>query len=326
MPDFEYIWLFVFLPLPILVAWLIPPHRERVEAVRVPMFARLSRVTEAQVSSGAVVLSRPWLNTIANFFIWTLLVAAAAKPVAFGDPVVTQKSARDMMLIIDLSQSMDTQDAKSATGEAVSRLNAVKAVMSEFVSKRTKDRLGLIFFGEAPYVQVPFTDDLEVVDRLMQEAVVGMAGPQTTLGDSIGMAIRLFRESEASQRVVILLTDGNDTGSFVPPLQAAFMASTEDIVIHVIGFGDPKAVGEEKLNEDVLKAIAQGTGGKYFFAEDQQGLSKIYTDLDRLEVSTFETQTFRPKRELFAYPLALALILAVVFQLRFWHLSRRRSA
>ncbi|MCB1699123.1 MAG: VWA domain-containing protein, partial [Halioglobus sp.] len=182
---------------------------------------------------------------------------------------------RDLILAVDLSGSMATKDFKNASGQTVDRLTAVKEVLDSFLAKRQGDRVALIFFGSAPFVQVPFTEDLKVCRQLLDEAQVSMAGPQTAFGDAIGLAINLFDRSEVKERVLIALTDGNDTASQVPPLKAAQIAKDKGITIHTVAVGDPRAVGEDALDEDTLKQVASTTGGLYAHAADTQQLNEI---------------------------------------------------
>ena len=179
------------------------------------------------------------------------------------------------MLLVDLSGSMDTKDFTNSRGETVDRLAAVKEVLDDFLTRREGDRVGLIVFGNAAFVQVPFTQDLQACRILLQETAVGMAGPRTAFGDAVGLGITLFEQSDVMDRVMIALTDGNDTASRVPPPQAARIASDNDITLHVVGVGDPSAASEEKLDEAVLREVSATTGGRYFHASDRQQLQDI---------------------------------------------------
>jgi Ca-activated chloride channel family protein len=217
------------------------------------------------------------------------------------------------MLLVDLSGSMETEDFTSSSGEKTDRLGAVKEVLDEFLTRREGDRVGLVVFGNAAFTQVPFTQDLEASRILLEQTRVRMAGPRTAFGDAIGLAITLFEQSEVEERVIIALTDGNDTGSRVPPAEAARIASDNNITIHVIGVGDPESAGEEKLDEAVLKDVASTSGGRYFHAADREQLQEIYTELDRIDTREVETATYRPRIDLFHWPLAAFLLLGLVY-------------
>ncbi len=144
--------------------------------------------------------------------------------------IVKEIPTRDLLLGVDLSGSMSTEDLTTKKGKKISRLDAVKEVLDSFLERRKGDRVGLIFFGSAPFIQVPFTEDLELCRELLAEAQVGMAGPKTAFGDTIGLAINMFKESTVKDKLLIVLTDGNDTASKVEPVKASQIASDNDIV------------------------------------------------------------------------------------------------
>lgn len=313
MLEFQYLWAFALLPAPILVWLLLPPYRERQEAVRIPLFEQLAAAAGRSPTRGAVVLRRNFLQWILAPLAWVLIVLALARPVWVEDPVEKIQSARDLLMAVDLSGSMETRDMVDADGRRIDRLGAVKQVLRDFIARRDGDRIGLLFFGTAPYVQVPFTLDHDVVSALLEEAQVAMPGPQTMLGDAIGLGIKVFDESEASERVLILLTDGNDTGSKVPPERAAELAARRDITIHTIGFGDPRAGGEGMFDAQALETIAQVSGGVAFMANDREALEAVYLELDELEPQDFETLSYRPTRPLYPWPLGAALTLLLTY-------------
>lgn len=327
MLQFELPWAFVLLPLPLLVFLLAPEFRDRGEALRAPFFARLVKLTGRVPQSGAVVQRKNWLQQANGVLSWLLIVTALARPVWAGEPIVQEKSARDMLLIVDLSGSMQEKDFTDSKGEKISRLDAVKQVLRDFVARRKGDRIGLAVFGNAAFPQAPFTDDHATVLALLDELQVAMAGPKTMIGDAIGLAMRLFEASTTENKVAILLTDGNDTGSKMPVARASEIATENGITIHTIAMGDPKTAGEQELDEETLKAISKTTGGSYFLALDRKALTAIYGELDKLEPEKLETISYRPKLSLFHYPLAALLIanllLAGIMLVRS---SRRESA
>lgn len=327
MLQFEYPWALALLPLPLLVYWLAPEFRDHGEAVRVPFFGRLVKLTGKDPQSGAVVQLKGPLQLLVGIASWLLVIAALAKPVWVGEPIVQEKSARDMLLIVDLSQSMDERDFTGASGEKVTRLEALKEVLRDFIKRREKDRLGLAVFGNAAFPQAPFTEDHATVVVLLDELSTGMAGPKTMIGDAIGLAVRLFSASDKESKVAILLTDGNDSGSQMPVSRAAQIASENGIVIHTIAMGDPTTVGEQELDTKSLEDISDKTGGKYFLALDRAGLETIYTELDRLAPELLETISYRPKRQLFYYPLAaLVICILLLAALMLFATARREQA
>jgi len=324
MLTFAYPWVLLLLPLPVLIYWFSPPHREPRESLVVPFLSRLAVETGEEPGLGAIVMHGRWLRTISVTLGWICIVVALARPQVIEPPITKNVPVRDLLLAIDLSGSMETRDFKNAKGQTVDRLTAVKQVLDDFLAKRKGDRVGLILFGTAPFVQAPFTEDLKVCRELLDEAQVKMAGPQTAFGDALGLAITLFKRSQVKSRVLIALTDGNDTSSKVPPVKAAEIAKDNGIVIHTVAVGDPRAAGEDALDEETLKNVATTTGGSYAHADDHAQLAAIYQQLDRLETHKVETVSHRPKRDVFWWPLAAGLVIGVL-QHTLQLLLRRRS-
>jgi len=306
-------WLLILVPLPFLIPLLIPAYQEFRPALQSTFMDRLKKLTGRKPSPGAVERPRHRGAFAAATLVWVCLVVALARPQRFENPIVKTNPARDLLLAVDLSGSMDTTDMKDGDGNPMDRLAAVKQVLGEFLTKRQGDRVGLIFFGNAPFVQAPFTDDLEVCRQLLDEAQVRMAGPRTMLGDAIGKAVNVFDQSDLEEKVLILLTDGNDTGSLVPPIKAAELARDKGIVIHTIAMGDPTSLGEEKFDEETLKQIAGVTRGQYFRANDWNELEGVYTELDRLTPHQVESISYRPVTDLFYWPLAVGVVLVLGF-------------
>jgi Ca-activated chloride channel family protein len=273
----------------------------------------LVRVAGSSGGEKAVVTRRRRLQLGQIVVGWLCMVTALARPLWLDDPLVRELPMRDLLVALDLSGSMETQDFSAFDGAPAERLTAAKQVLDSFLARRDGDRVGLIFFGSAAFVQAPFTDDLDVVRELLDEAQVRMLGPRTVLGDAIGMAIPLFERSEVDERVLIALTDGNDTGSLVPPVRAAEIARDQGVRIYTIAMGDPQAAGEQQLDEATLQAVATTTGGAYYHADDREELEQVYAELDRLTPRKVETRSYRPERELYYWPLGLGLLLSMLY-------------
>jgi Ca-activated chloride channel family protein len=306
-------WLLLLLPLPLLVHRLLRSHRERRDAVYAPFVEELAALTGRSPEAGAATARRTAGQATAFVVAWVLVVVALARPQHVGAPIERTVPTRDLLLAVDLSGSMDTEDFTDEHGDTVDRLTAVKQVLDAFLARRAGDRVGLILFGSAPFVQVPFTDDLESCRTLLDEAEVRMAGPRTVVGDAIGLAITVFESSDLDERVLILLTDGNDTGSRVPPDRAAAIAAERGIVIHTVAVGDPRAAGEEQLDLEALRAVAGVTGGESARAEDRAEFEAVYERLDEIAVRDVETISHRPRRDLYAWPLAGMFLVAFGF-------------
>jgi len=311
--QFDGMLWFLLLPLPLLVAWYWPAYRERRITVRVPFLDRLACLTRQSLDASPRASSVSRGQLVLNWLVWILIVVALARPQWLEEPLTRTLPARDLLVAVDLSGSMDTEDFTDTEGRQVDRLSAVKQVLRDFLARREDDRIGLIVFGSAAFVQLPFTADKEAVQQMLDETTVRMAGPKTMLGDAIGLAITLFERSEVPERLMIVLTDGNDTGSQVPPARAAEIARDRDVLIHTIGVGDPTTVGEEALDETALKAVASATGGSYFHAANREELEQIYARLDELAPRKVETISHRPRRDLFHWPLAAAVLLTLLY-------------
>jgi len=251
---------------------------------------------------------------------WLFLILASMRPQWMGEPIEQAVSGRDLMLAIDLSGSMEAEDF-IIEDRRVDRLTATKNVASEFISRRAGDRLGLILFGTQAYLQTPLTFDRATVTTLLNESALGLAGENTAIGDAIGLAVKRLRKQKTDSRVLILLTDGANTAGEVTPLKAAELAADNQLKIYTIGigademivrsfFGSRKVNPSSDLDEKTLKAIADKTGGRYFRARNTQELNKIYQLLDELEPVEKDKQYFRPKTELYFWPLAFALLFA----------------
>ncbi len=315
-------WAWLLLPLPLLMR-LLPAYRESRDAVRVPFFERLLEASDARRQRGAMVLIRRRGQQLLVGGLWLALVMAAAKPQWLGEPIQQQKAGRDLMIAVDLSGSMEAKDFTNPEGDKIDRLEAVKSVLRRLVNERSGDRLGLIVFGSGAYLQSPFTDDHPTWQTLLDETRIRMAGPSTVLGDAVGLSIKLFREAETENRVLMVLTDGNDTGSVVPPIDAARVVATENIRIYPIAIGDPTAIGEEAIDMKTLDRMAEVTGGRSFAALDREQLNDVFRLLGNLEPSVFDSVSFRPRSDLHWLPIALVLGLYVVLRLVSALLGRR---
>ena len=308
-------WMALLLPLPLLRYALSSRAQPRGAAVFVPMVESLAGVG---VGASKRASSRGrWIYAA----IWLLLVAAAMRPQWLGEPVPVPTTGRRLMLAVDVSGSMASEDmAGGAT-----RLRVVQSVAGRFIERRRGDRVGLILFGTQPYLQAPLTADLSTVHRFLNEALVGVAGTETAIGDAIGLAIKRLRAESGTgasavpgQTVLILLTDGENDAGAMPPLEAARLAAQSGLRIYTIGVGAAPGSGffgmgngNTDLDEDTLKAIAKTTGGEYFRATDASALQAVYQQIDKLEPAEGTQQWLRPKDEWFTWPLTVALLLSV---------------
>jgi Ca-activated chloride channel family protein len=311
--------------LPLLVYLTLPARAQQQQAaLRVPMIEdfQLGGVQADEVKS---YRWRQFFSLLA----WLLLVFAASRPQWLGESIAIPISGRDLMLAVDLSDSMRTADFK-LEGKQVNRLQATKQVASQFIERRRGDRLGLILFGTQAYLQTPLTFDSKTVNRLLQESAIGLAGERTAIGDAIGLAIKRLDLESDNSRVLVLMTDGANTAGEVTPLKAAQLAASRGLKIYTIGIGADEQIESTwfglrrtnpsaQLDEKTLRAIASLSGGRYFRARDTQELAKIYDLLDELEPLPRDTQSLRPVKALFIWPLVFALALATLLVVpRLW--------
>ena len=309
MLSFAHLWILFLLPLPWL-AWLILPARRSDEAaVRVPFGDRLRKAMGGTPASGRVV--RTTRRHIVPALVWVFVLISLARPQWIEPPVTKELPTRDLLLLVDLSGSMQQEDFTNVEGKKVDRLTAVKGVLGEFLTRRKGDRVGLVVFGDSPFLQAPFSTDLELSRQLLNETAIGMAGGRTAFGDAIGLGITLFEQSDAPAKTIIALTDGNDTKSQVPPVEAARIAHQRGIRIHTVAIGDPSTAGEEKLDEAALREVASTAGGSYFFAADRAQLAGIYDELDKIETRKVDIVSHRPRRDIYYWPLLMALVLSL---------------
>jgi len=326
--EFALPLLFAALPLPLLVARLLPrASAPEGAALRLPFF----RALHASMGEGRATRSR--LRLLLASLAWILLVTAAARPQMLGEPVQLPVSGRELLLAVDISGSMDTDDMVLGN-QVATRLAAVKFVAGDFIERRQGDRLGLILFGEQAYLQTPLTFDRKTANIQLDEAAIGLAGKRTAIGDAIGLAVKRLREQPQENRVLILLTDGENTAGTIEPLKAADIAASEGVRIYTIGVGadervvsgffGKRRVANSELDEPTLTAIAEKTGGRYFRARDIAGLEAIYQLLDELEPVSEEDEVFRPVHELYRWPLAAALLIGMLLGLAASGLLRGR--
>lgn len=315
MFDFSWLWAFAFLPLPWLVYKFVKPL-PRQAAIHMPRLP--AGLNEQQTVSR--------LNQVLMTLLWVSLVFALARPVWYGEPIQIQPEHRDMMLAVDLSGSMKIQDMVIGNNKTTDRLTAVKSVLHDFIKAREGDRLGLVLFADHGYLQTPLTLDRNTVSQQLDRAILGLIGESTAIGEGLAVATKTFINSEAPQRVIILLSDGANTAGIIDPLEAATLAKENGVTIYTVGVGADEMYQRNmfgtrvinpslELDEKTLIEIAKMTGGEYFRARDPKELKNIYQIIDKLEPISTVQQTWRPRDEIFRWPLSLALALSVIIVL-----------
>ncbi len=313
MIELHWPLLLLALPLPLLMRLLPPLPAQTSAALLAPTLVRQLGTVGAPSAAGSGRAGQLLL-----WLAWLALLLAAAQPRWLGEPATLPTEGRDLLLAVDISGSMEQEDM-SFNGRRVNRLVAVKAVVGDFVEQRRGDRLGLVLFGERAYLQSPLTFDRATLQTLLNEAQIGFAGNGTAIGEAIGLGIKRLRDRPASQRVMILLTDGANTAGELDPLRAAELATRAGVKIHTIGIGSDATERDSilgfmrprsgsDLDEPTLTAIAESSGGRYFRARDLGELVAVYRELNRIEAIEQQGETIRPQISLSHWLLAVAAL------------------
>lgn len=304
MFEFAALWWWLALPAPWLARRVLPALTAR-WAIEVPFLSRLPKTARLPESQPSL-----W-----GWLFWLCLLTALSRPQWLGEAVNLPTTGRDLLLAIDTSGSMRLDDLK-LNQQRATRLDVIKWVVKDFIAQREGDRLGLLLFGERAYLYTPLSFDRHTISQMLDESEIGLAGQQTAIGDAIGLAIKTLKDRPDSQRVLILITDGQNTAGTIPPLKAAELAAKAGVRIYTLGVGADELeidsgffrqrVANTELDEATLKAIAQQTQGQYFRARSQQDLQNIYQQLNLLEKIELEQNPLRPIDELYYWPLLLA--------------------
>ena len=326
MFSFAWPWMIVLAPLPLLV-WAILRTPAKTQAVGEPeiSFPHIERLRNIFPSYAT---SRPRRNiwqTAILALLWLSLVGTMMRPQLVDQFTQVKSEGHDLMLAVDLSGSMHALDFATAT-DRVNRLDVIKAVVGKFVEEQKNDRIGLVLFGSSAYVRVPLTSDTTSVAKMLDNMEIGEAGDSTAIGDAIGLAVKNLRDRPAKSRVLILLTDGADNASTIPPLEATKLAAQYGIRIYTIGVGSngPVPIPDQDgniviaqmvLDEGLLKQIADMTGGSYFRATDTTALESIYNKINQLEKTEAESHTYLIRKPLYRYPLGAGMAMLMLLSL-----------
>jgi len=311
--SFAWPWLFALLPLPLII-YFLPAKKSanQQSALVMPVLINVTStaVTTQQKRKGPLIVLS---------ICWVLLILAMSRPQWLGEAIDIPSEGREMMIAVDLSGSMEIEDM-SLNGRNVNRLQMLKVVLGDFIARRVSDRLGLILFADDAYMQTPMTFDRKTVKQMLDESELNLVGKKTAIGDAIALAVKRFDAKQESNKVLLLLTDGQNTAGKISPEQALELAVAKDITIYTVGIGADVMLqqsmwGTQRINpssdldEKSLSSIAEKTGGQYFRARDSQSMSEIYGLLDKLEPIKQEQQQMRPLSALYYWPLSLATLL-----------------
>ncbi|MCB1352031.1 MAG: VWA domain-containing protein [Rhodobacteraceae bacterium] len=275
-------WAFCLLPLPLLLLRILPPRRFASGALTLPpALAAAFRPT-------ASLPVRRHARLIVLACAWIALVIALTGPRQERALDVVPASGRDIVLALDLSGSMEREDFV-LDGQTASRLAAVQSVAAQFVRGRTGDRVGLVVFGDRAYVAAAPTHDVSAVAQAIGTLQIGISGKATAIADGLGLAIRRLRGRDAESRIIILLSDGQDTTGAVDPVAAAQAARDLGMRVYTIALGpadladDPKA--RDAVDSETLRRIAEAAGGETFRVRSTEDLERVTSAIDRLEPS-----------------------------------------
>ena len=316
MFEFAWPWAFLLAPLPWLLRRLLPPADSGEAALKVNFLAELEGLAGRKARANLPA----WRQQAPFALLWLCLLLAAARPQWLGEALPIPASGRDLLLAVDVSGSMDSPDMYW-DNQPVSRLSLVKHLLGDFIEQRHGDRVGLILFGSQAYLQSPLTFDRRTVRTWLDEAQIGIAGQNTAIGDAIGLAVKRLRQRPADSRVLVLITDGANTGGTLEPLTAARLAALHAVKIYPIGIGAAPGEGRRgvfafapglDLDEDLLREIAELTGGEYFRAGSSEQLQTVKATLDRLEPVVQQPAQARHTLALYHWPLAAALLLSLL--------------
>lgn len=312
------LWLLA-LPLPwLLWRWLRlrPPRRKAmIAALRHPQMELLEQLGQ----SGTSRRRTPWLWLLGC----TLVLLALARPQT-PDPATLP--GRNILLALDTSGSMRAMDF-SIDGQAVSRLDMVKRVVSDFLARRARDRIGLIIFGDEAMTLAPLSTDHALLRTLLGEVHHDMAGERTAIGTAIALGIKRLQQTDVRSRILVLLTDGTNTAGEITPNAALHLALSQQVKIYTIGIGSHGKVvfprgpnqapdyKEVPLDETLLQHLAGSSGGRYYRATNTDELTRIIADIDALEtVPLRHGETLQ--QEWYWPPLMLGLLVLLLAQWR----------
>ena len=308
----NFFWLLLLLPL--LGAWFIWRRKQYHPDQKISNIAPFDNtgISWRHILNGSL----PVFRILAIGFV----IIALARPQTTLEKEKVKTEAIDIVLTMDISPTMLSRDFEP------NRLGAAKEVAKDFIEGRRNDRIGLVVFAAESFTQCPVTTDYRVLKDQLEETETGMIEDGTAIGMGLATAVNRLKESEAKSKVVILLTDGLNNRGSIDPVTAAKMAEKFGIKVYTIGIGSKgkapypvqtphgRTYRMQKVNidEDLLKNIADRTGGKYYRATDADKLSEIYEAIDKLEKTKIQVSAFKRYNEEF---LPFALIAAALFGL-----------
>ena len=301
---------------PLLAFWHYRTRRDQFATLRFSATQALDDQPSLKVKMRPIL---PVLQLLAL----TLLIIALARPRKVFEKENVNVDGIDIVLAMDISPSMLSKDFDP------DRLGVSKQVAEAFINNRPHDRIGLVVFSGESFTQCPLTTDHRIVNTFLQDLQVGLLKQGTAIGMGLATAVKRLEESDVKSKIIILLTDGENTAGEIDPLYAAELASKLKVKVYTIGVGskgqaqmpyeqrpDGSFIYQWRLvniDEELLVDIADKTGGQYFRAKDREELENIYETIDELERTRIETTTLRNYQEWFHYFVLGALLLVVLY-------------
>jgi Ca-activated chloride channel family protein len=327
--NFEYPYLFLAFFLPYILQKILS-KKDLSKNIPVIYFPYLKKIQLLQkVNQKTSLHNSALFSEIIFYLIWTLLTISLMNPRIIDKVTKINTEGYDIILAVDISNSMAALDF-SIKNQISSRLDVAKKTVEEFILKRKGDRIGLVVFGKNAYLHVPLTFDINTATKMLQTVEVGMAGDSTSIGDAIGLSLKSLKDKKSGSTAIILLTDGDDTSSSIPPITAAKLVKEYHIPIYTIAMGRedkvpfPTANGrvvmvEMRVNKKLLQEISNITKGKFFIADDMDSLQKIYHEISDLKKTKAEIKNQITIRHLHQYIIfSVILLLSLVLTRKKW--------
>ena len=257
-------------------------------------FPQTAKFAKTSLGKSRLLLFLKWLSIL-------MLIVTLMSPVVDEPYELEPKDGYEIALVIDASQSMQAKGFDKSDG-SLSRFEVVKNIVSDFITSRKNDNMGIIVFGSYSFVAAPLTYDVSILRSIVSNLYIGMAGEFTVLYEAVAQGVKLLEKSESKTKIIILLTDGYNTPDSKFPFEVAVdLAKKQGVKVYPIGIGGPK-----EYNKKMLNKIAKQTGGVAFSAVDAEELAKVYDKINQLEKSEIANETFNFLKYYYKIPLLIS--------------------
>lgn len=293
---FEFKFLFLLLFLFVLCAFFC---KERATSLYFPHTKEFFKNT---IAASKLLFFLKWLGIV-------MMVFALMSPVKDEPYEITPKEGVEIALILDASESMSERGFDAKNGY-LTRFDAVQEIVSDFIGKRKNDNMGLVVFGSYAFIASPLTYDTDILNKILSQLSIGMAGKYTALNTSLAQGVNLLKMGKSKTKIAILLTDGHSTPEVdrVPLEIALDMVKKEGIKVYPIGIGMP-----HEYNREALLKIANESGGVAFGASSAERLQEVYKKIDELEKSEIKSESFTLTHYYYQFPLFIALLSLMLY-------------